>query len=726
MVRPGSLVAHTYTPMHLPTRRPALFLAGILVVAVSSCVVGDTGGGGTGGGAEPPNPVVLRPAKVAAGIDAHDTVLAGDTLVATLGRLPAGQWNRQSFHVSNGSVTIAEGTRVPHKGSYVSIEPTQSNATRVFYDGIASPITSVDIVSGEEIEYAGTEMHISVGVVGDALVTTNQDADPAKRAVFVSDLKAPQQGPTKIADGYGLLGQSYQLSGDTLSVTASDKTIDVYRVKSVHDIVKEGTLPADDMRILPEGIHSGGSGNVVVRRILPDGREKMIVYAKQGASFVERFSNPDSPGSNAVLAASGNLILLASWTGKPNEGPVTLSVADVSQQGASRELSRLELEDGDSPRASAWSGQVAYVYASGRVLAVDARDETAVKFVEIFAGVRGVSSIRASGSTVTLQIFPVFSRTLVLTMSEPASDGVVYCDVVDPNCLRLLRDAPNGFNNAFIYEPQYPLFSDGALKRRSLYLPPGQKIDTSNPDRWVFPKGTSILKEFYSAPATPGAAAEPLEARLWIKTGDAQGPGAWTPTVYAMAGGNWSPRDPANTQYLDVRGYKVPHVGVCVTCHQGTNDVVLGIDALQLSGGQRQVLVPDKPGATQPGATLERFNAVAFTQPVAATEIQGTAKAKAALGYLHSNCGSCHSDTGLAAGRTPRLRHVTTAKTPQQEPAYATLIAGGNVVPGSPATSNVFNRATTNMPPRFPATPQQTQDPAVGPALSAWILELAP
>jgi hypothetical protein len=44
------------------------------------------------------------------------------------------------------------------------------------------------------------------------------------------------------------------------------------------------------------------------------------------------------------------------------------------------------------------------------------------------------------------------------------------------------------------FAPQYPLWSDGAGKRRWLSLPPGQAIDASDPDAWQFPVGTRLWK----------------------------------------------------------------------------------------------------------------------------------------------------------------------------------------------------------------------------------------
>src|SRR5262245_57731986 len=46
------------------------------------------------------------------------------------------------------------------------------------------------------------------------------------------------------------------------------------------------------------------------------------------------------------------------------------------------------------------------------------------------------------------------------------------------------------------FSPQCPLWSDGAEKRRWIRLSPGSRIDARDPDRWVFPVGTRLWKEF--------------------------------------------------------------------------------------------------------------------------------------------------------------------------------------------------------------------------------------
>src|SRR5262245_1808413 len=46
------------------------------------------------------------------------------------------------------------------------------------------------------------------------------------------------------------------------------------------------------------------------------------------------------------------------------------------------------------------------------------------------------------------------------------------------------------------FSPQYPLWTDGAHKRRWIRLPAGSFIDASQPDAWRFPVGTRLWKEF--------------------------------------------------------------------------------------------------------------------------------------------------------------------------------------------------------------------------------------
>ena len=148
------------------------------------------------------------------------------------------------------------------------------------------------------------------------------------------------------------------------------------------------------------------------------------------------------------------------------------------------------------------------------------------------------------------------------------------------------------------YTPRYELWSDGAVKRRWLLLPSGTAIDSRDRDRWVFPLGTALFKEFRRDGVR-------VETRLLKKiSGD-----AWAAMAYVWRGNDaWAA--PSGVERAGGTPHDVPAAGDCAACHGGARGQVLGYAAVQLEP------------ATPPGNVLER----------------------AALGYLHANCGHCHND----------------------------------------------------------------------------------
>ena len=87
------------------------------------------------------------------------------------------------------------------------------------------------------------------------------------------------------------------------------------------------------------------------------------------------------------------------------------------------------------------------------------------------------------------------------------------------------------------FSPQYPLWTDGATKRRWISLPPGSAIDASDPDAWVFPAGTRLWKEF-------SFEGKRVETRFMERQADGQ----WLYAAYA-----WS-ADGSSAQLVPERG----------------------------------------------------------------------------------------------------------------------------------------------------------------------------
>jgi hypothetical protein len=181
------------------------------------------------------------------------------------------------------------------------------------------------------------------------------------------------------------------------------------------------------------------------------------------------------------------------------------------------------------------------------------------------------------------------------------------------------------------YAPRYELWADGADKRRWLQLPEGQAIDTGDMDHWRFPRGTKVWKEF-SRNGTR------LETRLLWKTSE-----NWTRLGYAWDEAQGDASLAANRGQRDALGttHDIPSRTACDECHEGAPDVLLGVSAIQLSH--------DGPGLNL-GELVAR--GLLSDPPAAGVEFRlGDGVAADALGYLHVNCGNCHSPTSMTWDR---------------------------------------------------------------------------
>jgi len=241
------------------------------------------------------------------------------------------------------------------------------------------------------------------------------------------------------------------------------------------------------------------------------------------------------------------------------------------------------------------------------------------------------------------------------------------------------------------FSPQYPLWSDGASKRRWIHVPEGTSIDATRPDAWEFPRGTKLWKEFSHG--------DRIETRYIERSVD----GTWRYASYVWSADG---RDAVLAPAVGVRDlpvptapgarYSIPAQDDCRACHEGAPVPVLGFSALQLS--------PDLQ-ALVAGSTLKNLPAELLAHPPRIEAANPTERA--ALGYLHANCGHCHNDDGPLAVLEMSLAHRVGTK----ESAGAVLrsivgvpgefrIAGGTarVEPGQPEASVLALRMRSREP----------------------------
>jgi hypothetical protein len=235
------------------------------------------------------------------------------------------------------------------------------------------------------------------------------------------------------------------------------------------------------------------------------------------------------------------------------------------------------------------------------------------------------------------------------------------------------------------FTPQFPLWSDSAVKTRWIYLPECEpQIDNSEEDDWDFPVGTRVWKQF----ERDGLLIETRMIHRW-------GPGA---NDYALVAYRWDDLDTdatlLTTGEIDAKGteHDIPTGQECTRCHGagigpgGWPGRILGFSAIQLShagsdvtmatlSNEGRLLVPNATGYTVPGNPTEQ----------------------AALGYIHANCSSCHnpSSEGLVFPYVP-MRLSTLDLQVDMTAVYVNLVDQDPVnFLGHPCTKLVDGTAAT-------------------------------
>jgi hypothetical protein len=269
------------------------------------------------------------------------------------------------------------------------------------------------------------------------------------------------------------------------------------------------------------------------------------------------------------------------------------------------------------------------------------------------------------------------------------------------------------------FEPEYELWSDGADKRRWVYLPPGSQIDTSDMDNWVYPVGTKMWKEF-SRDGTR------VETRLLYKTGPDKFD--WFMVAYAWnQAQDEAVAEPQGADDVLGTGHDIPSRSDCRQCHNKMADIALGFIATQLDhdlgGLDLATLVADGWLTAPPAGSAPYF------------DLPGTPAEVAALGYLNANCGGCHQQGSPTMDNVPlELRlYVDDLAAVENTAAYrtavdvtSTLDAPTKIVdPGSPSTSSLHQRMNDRDAIAMPPVGSELVDDTGLATIEAWITALS-
>ncbi len=263
------------------------------------------------------------------------------------------------------------------------------------------------------------------------------------------------------------------------------------------------------------------------------------------------------------------------------------------------------------------------------------------------------------------------------------------------------------------YEVNSPLFSDYALKYRTLYLPPGTSATYETFEALDFPVGTIVTKTFFYSKADDGdgyrkavrwhgdltaldlSGYDVLETRMLVRQAD-----GWDALPYVWQG---------DDAYLDLTGellrvsldgeafaYAVPSRNECGGCHVTNHST----GAFQPIGLRARHMPEPTLRAMAANGQLTGLPA-AVTQNV---DIDHEDLDRAARSYLDINCGHCHNAHGAADTSGLLLDYAELQ--PQQYGVCKPPIAVGRgsgdrrfgIVPGHPDASILPYRMQTNDP----------------------------
>lgn len=289
------------------------------------------------------------------------------------------------------------------------------------------------------------------------------------------------------------------------------------------------------------------------------------------------------------------------------------------------------------------------------------------------------------------------------------------------------------------YAIRSPLWSDGAVKERWAYVPPGTTATMTASGEVTLPVGSMLIKHFALPPAAQpvGGRTRNLETRVLV---------VGTDTTYGVTY-RWNSQGTdadlvvegvdetiADMTPAESRTWHFPSTGECWSCHRPENRV------LAFRGEQLNFPLPG--GAEQLASLAAQgvFDAASIGSspaPLASPSDPAASIEDRASAYLAANCSPCHHPGASYLGGTtwnalpnvaPGSRGLVNA--PHHNYPMASAFGLPNaplVAPGNPNGSILMRRIKSTDPDlRMPALGRTKVDPVAETVLDAWITSLAP
>jgi hypothetical protein len=281
-------------------------------------------------------------------------------------------------------------------------------------------------------------------------------------------------------------------------------------------------------------------------------------------------------------------------------------------------------------------------------------------------------------------------RILRLRLSEPDYALGWPETLSETGCLdQQVRPGPD----LIPYRVNAPLWTDGALKRRWMVLPPGSRAQVKEDGDWELPVGSVLVKQF-DLPDEAGVV-RPVETRFMTRW-----PFGWSFQTYRWRddGSDADLLDGTKSVYRRVATpqgsfeYLFPQHQTCRACHRNQSASVLGLSTAQLTAGPVGV------------GQLDRFLAIDVIEEIPQANVlpnpddSSISAYRRARATLHAQCAHCHRPQGWAP---PDLDLDLRWSTPWANTRlcnvrnqYSSFDVPGEmrINPGNPADSSIVTR----------------------------------
>lgn len=250
-------------------------------------------------------------------------------------------------------------------------------------------------------------------------------------------------------------------------------------------------------------------------------------------------------------------------------------------------------------------------------------------------------ALLALGVGATAQAPQAVDQRAIMAERPPATLGAYH----------LFRDASARQPNAGVtpYDLNTALYSDGALKFRYVFMPPGARATYNAEGVFAFPVGTVLVKTFAFAAnmRAPTENVRFLETRLLIRRAD-----GWIALPYVWNEAQTEARlsligATVPVSFTDEDGaaigldWQVPNRNQCKGCHDTSGAITpIGPSARNLNRGDQLAL-------WRAAGLIDSAPSDAPRVPDA-YDASGSAIASRARAYLDVNCAHCHNSQGPA------------------------------------------------------------------------------